>query len=173
MFCWKANGEDCSSGGPNLPGSQRGPHKPRSYQSSTLTSVWTKTLSSSSPSGRSRERRTCRLIQTVIPEDGWKYLAWLNHHNLDGELKKNKKNLPPEERSEKREKTQKGKKKGVKVKGWRRREAGTWLDWDAWQTKNHIARPSTYSQLAGLSFKTLQIVESRPVGVTESSHYML
>lgn len=37
-------------------------------------------------------------------------------------------------------------------------EAEIRLDWDAWQTENHLAQQSTSSQLARLSLKTLQIV---------------
>lgn len=41
------------------------------------------------------------------------------------------------------------------------------------EMENHLVCQSTSSQLARLSFKTLQIVYIQPVGVTESSHYML
>jgi len=44
-------------------------------------------LSLSSPSGLSRECTACKLIQTVISEEGGKYIAWLTHHNLERECK--------------------------------------------------------------------------------------
>lgn len=55
-------------------------------QSGAVTSS-PKTLSPPSPSGLSGECTACRLIQTVISGESAKHIAWLIHHNLDGQCK--------------------------------------------------------------------------------------